>query len=200
MVKIILVSCRLYTVWSSLPLWPHFLLLFTLVIVFKSHWLPCCSLNIPDMFSFQELFSISSDPDVCSFPRYNVLLSHFLQFFAQNHPISPWVVQISNLKKCFFFILLAMVGLHCCKWAFSSCSWRGCSLVAVGRLLIVVFLVAELGLQGAGASVVVAYGPSCLAACGILLESCGPGIKPVCPALAGRFLYYWTTRGVQSLF
>ena len=82
----------------------------------------------------------------------------------------------------------------------ASSGKRGWRKQSGGRLLIVVFLVAEFGLQGAGASVVVAYEPSCLAACGILLESCGPGIKPVCPALAGRFLYYWTTRGVQSLF
>ena len=116
-------SSRLYTVWSSLPLWPHFLLLFMLVILFKSHWLPCCSLNIQDMFSFQELFSLSSDPDVCSFPRYTVSLPHFLHFFAQNHTISPWLVQILDFKKGFFFLnlFLAVVGLHCCKWAFSIC-------------------------------------------------------------------------------
>ena len=117
-------SSRLYTVWSSLPLWPHFLLLFMLVILFKSHWLPCYSLNIQDMFSFQELFSLSSDPDVCSFPRYNVSLPHFLHFFAQNHPISPWLVQILDFKKVFFFffnLFLAVVGLHCCKWVFSIC-------------------------------------------------------------------------------
>ena len=43
---------------------------------------------------------------------------------------------------------MAALGLHCCVWAFSSCSERGLLLVTVCRLLIVVAsLVAEDGLQ-----------------------------------------------------
>ena len=46
-------------------------------------------------------------------------------------------------------------------------------------------LVMEHGLWGMQASVVVAQGPSCFMACGNLP---GPGIKPVSPALQGKFL------------
>ena len=60
----------------------------------------------------------------------------------------------------FIYLFLAVLGLHCCSWAFSSCSERGLLFTAVHVLLIaVVSLVAEHGLQGAWASVVVACGP-----------------------------------------
>ena len=42
------------------------------------------------------------------------------------------------------FIHLAMVGLCCCAWAFSSCGKRGLLFVAVFRLLI---SVASLGVE-----------------------------------------------------
>ena len=42
---------------------------------------------------------------------------------------------------------MAVLGLHCCTWAFSSCSEQGLLFVAVRRLLIAVAsLVAEHGL------------------------------------------------------
>ena len=42
---------------------------------------------------------------------------------------------------------MAVLGLRCCAWAFSSCGERGLLFVAVRRLLIVVAsLVAEHGL------------------------------------------------------
>ena len=45
------------------------------------------------------------------------------------------------------YLFLAVLGLHCCTWAFSSCSERGLLFVAVRRLLIVVAsLAAENGL------------------------------------------------------
>ena len=49
----------------------------------------------------------------------------------------------------FFFLNLFLValGLHCCTWAFSSCSERGLLFVAVrGLLIVVASLVAEHGL------------------------------------------------------
>ena len=55
-----------------------------------------------------------------------------------------------ELKAIFFkivFYFLAVLGLHCCMWAFSSCSEQGVLFVAVRRLLIAVAsLVAEHGL------------------------------------------------------
>ena len=46
--------------------------------------------------------------------------------------------------KFHLFLFLAVLGLRCCAWAFSSCSEQGLLLVAVHRLLIAVAsLVAE---------------------------------------------------------
>ena len=47
----------------------------------------------------------------------------------------------------FIYLFLAVLGLRCCAWAFSSCGERGLLFVAVHELLIVVAsLVAEHGL------------------------------------------------------
>ena len=46
-----------------------------------------------------------------------------------------------------FFFFLAVLGLHCCAWAFSSCSEWGLLFIAVCSLLILVAsLVVEHGL------------------------------------------------------
>ena len=109
------------------------------------------------------------------------------------------------------------MGLRCCAQAFSSCGWRGLLFVAVRGLLIAVASRCGAWALGARASVVAAGGlSSCdmravectgCSSCGARalecrLSSCGaraqllhgmwdllgPGIKPVFPALAGRFL------------
>ena len=92
---------------------------------------------------------------------------------------------------------MAALGLRCCVRAFSSCGERGLLLVVVhGLLIAVASLVAEHGLLARG-----------LSSCGLQalehrLSSCGawayllhgmwdlprPGLEPVSPALAGRFL------------
>ena len=47
----------------------------------------------------------------------------------------------------FIYLFLAVLGLRCCAWAFSSCGERGLPFVVVRRLLIAVAsLVAEHGL------------------------------------------------------
>ena len=47
----------------------------------------------------------------------------------------------------FIYLFLAVLGLHCCTWVFSSCGEWGLLFVAVHRLLIAVAsLVAEHGL------------------------------------------------------
>ena len=59
------------------------------------------------------------------------------------------------LKKNYLFIylFLAVLGLRCCAWAFSSCGERGLLFVVVRRLLLAVAsLVAEHGLWRAGFS------------------------------------------------
>ena len=68
----------------------------------------------------------------------------------------------------FVYLFLAVLGLHCCAWAFSSCGeWGLLFLAVVGFLTAVTSLVAEraqaLGVQ---TSAVVAHGLSCSMACG----------------------------------
>ena len=47
------------------------------------------------------------------------------------------------LKK-FIYLFMAVLGLHCCAWAFSSCGERGLLFIAVhGLLIVVASLVAE---------------------------------------------------------
>ena len=47
----------------------------------------------------------------------------------------------------YLFIYLAVLGLRCCVWAFSSCGEQGLLFVAVrGLLIVVASLVAEHGL------------------------------------------------------
>ena len=70
-----------------------------------------------------------------------------------------------------------MLGLRFCARAFSSCGKWGPLFIAVhGPLTIVASLVGSTGSRRAG-SVVVAHGPSCSAACGILPDQ---GSNP-CP-------------------
>ena len=92
---------------------------------------------------------------------------------------------------------MAALGLCCCAWVFSSCSEWGLLYVAVcGLLIAVAFLVAEHGLQARRLS-------SCSSpALDLRLSSCGsrayllrsmwdlprPGLEPMSPALAHRFL------------
>ena len=78
---------------------------------------------------------------------------------------------------------MAALGLHCCTWAFSSCGEWGPLFIAVCGLLIAVTSRCRAWAPGTWASVVVAHELSRPAAHGIL-----PGLEPVSPALAGRFL------------
>ena len=73
-----------------------------------------------------------------------------------------------------------MLGICCCAWTISCCCEQVLLLVAVGGL----FLVAG-ALECVG-SVVVVPRLSCPAECEILVPR--PGIKPMSPKLAGRFL------------
>ena len=51
------------------------------------------------------------------------------------------------LINLFIYLFLAVLGLCCCSWAFSSCGERGLLFVAVrGLLIVMASLVAELGL------------------------------------------------------
>ena len=66
--------------------------------------------------------------------------------------------RVGNISICFFnkfiylffilfYLVLAVLGLRCCTWAFSSCGKQGLLFVAVhGFLIAVASLVAEHGL------------------------------------------------------
>ena len=57
------------------------------------------------------------------------------------------VVILKKILFILFYLFLAVLGLHCCAWAFSSCGGRGLLFVAVHRRLIAVAsLVVEHGL------------------------------------------------------
>ena len=58
----------------------------------------------------------------------------------------------------FIYLFLAALGLHCCAWAFSSCSERGLLFIAVRGLLIAVASRCGARALGTRASVVVAHG------------------------------------------
>ena len=89
---------------------------------------------------------------------------------------------------CFFlkfiYLFLAALGLRFCARAFFSCGKWGPLLIAVrGPLTIAASLVAEHGLQTRRLS-------SCGSRAQLLRgtwDPPGPGLEPVCPALAGRF-------------
>ena len=77
----------------------------------------------------------------------------------------------------FFFLLLAVLSLHCCLWAFSNCDKWGLLFIVGCRLLIsVASLLMEHGLQG---SVAVAHRLSCPEECGIFPDQ-GSNPCPLC--------------------
>ena len=74
-----------------------------------------------------------------------VSLPKFILFLVSNF-ILLWVENIFYLFFFFFifFLFLAVLGLRCCVWAFSSCGKRGLLFAAVlGLLTVVVSLVEE---------------------------------------------------------
>ena len=84
----------------------------------------------------------------------------------------------------YLFIYLAVLGLHFCARAFSSCSERGPLFIAVrGPLTVMASLVGEHRLQMRRLS-------SCGSRAQLLRgmwDPPRPGLEPVSPALAGRF-------------
>ena len=76
------------------------------------------------------------------------------------------------------YVCMAVLGLHFCARAFSSCGERGhSSSRAVGLSLSQPLPLRSTGSRRAG-SVVVAHGPSCSAACGIFPDQ-GPNPCPL---------------------
>ena len=94
---------------------------------------------------------------------------------------APWCF----LKNKFIYLFLAVLGLHCCAWAFSSCGKWGLLFAVCGLLIAVASVVAEHGLQTCRfqqlqyvGSVAVARRLSCSVACGIFLDQ-GSNLCPL---------------------
>ena len=98
-------------------------------------------------------------------------------------------------KFIYLFIFLAALGLRCCVQAFPSCGEQELPFVAVrGLLIAVASLVAEHGLQGFSSCGSRALERR-LSSCGTrpqllrgMWDLPGPGLEPMPPALADRFL------------
>ena len=71
-----------------------------------------------------------------------------LPIFSSRSFMASYLIFKYFLKICFIFIylLLAVLGLHCCMRAFSSCGEQGLLFVAVHRLLAAVASLVEHGL------------------------------------------------------
>ena len=101
----------------------------------------------------------------------------FFLFFFLTHAVEFCFVFFFNLFYLFIILFLAVLGLRFCARAFSSCGERGPLFIAMrGPLTIAAYLVAEHNSRRAG-SVVVAHGPSCSTAYGIVPDQ---GSNP-CP-------------------
>ena len=105
------------------------------------------------------------------------------------------LISIIFLSFIYAIYFLAVMGLHCCPWAFSSYGEWGLFFVVLHRLLIAVdSSVVEHRLQGVQASAVVALGLSCSAACGIFPDQ---GWEP---CTGRRILHHWTNREAPHLY
>ena len=112
----------------------------------------------------------------CSMLRYFFLDLFYALLFSKN------------------YLFLAVLGLCCCPWAFSNCSERSCSLVALHGLLIVVASLAAEHRLSSCVWVLVAWGMWGLP---------WSGIKPMSPALAGGFFfffYHWAIKEALIFF
>ena len=111
---------------------------------------------------------------------YTPPLSHYHDFF----------------KKIYLFLFLVALGLCCCTGTSSSCGERGLLFIAVRGLLIAGASLVQHGLQARGlSSCVLQTLERRLSSCGAqaqllrgMWDLPGPGLEPVSPALAGRFL------------
>ena len=68
------------------------------------------------------------------------------------------------------YLILAVLSLRYSAWAFFSCELELFLFAVCGLLIAVASLIAEHGLWGSWASVVVAQGLGCSLACGISLD------------------------------
>ena len=136
-------------------------------------WEICCHSDIFPHHS-KVLFSLFSKFFYLSLVfRSLIVTCHSVDFFGfivfEIHSPSWILFLFCFVFKDLFIYFMAALGLHCCARAFYSCGEWGLlsSCSEWERLIAVISIVLEHGLQGAWASVVAAPGPSCPTACGI---------------------------------
>ena len=116
-----------------------------------------------------------------------MLLSPLLMMLPLSLLFSLVIVNYSDKLLFFFFFLnkfiylfLAVLGLRFCARAFSSCGEQGPLFIAVRRpFTVAASLVAERRLSSCGSRAQLLRG---------MWDLPRPGLEPVSPALAGRFL------------
>ena len=126
---------------------------------------------------------------------------HLLFFFSTKYHFLLTARETSGFRRhifCLFSCLfLALLGLCCYAWPFSSFGGlrsRATQVVVCRLLIAVASLVEEQGLQDPWASVGVAYGLS------LLWDLARPGIKPVTLCCARVTLNHWTTTEACKTF
>ena len=87
--------------------------------------------------------------------------------------------QIEWYSKLYFYLFLAVLGLHCCMQASSLCSEQRLLSSWEHRLTVVAFLVAEHRPSSRGARASLPHS---------MQDFPGPGIEPMSPALVGGYL------------
>ena len=126
---------------------------------------------------------------------YLLLLKFFLSILLF---ISNFILCIALLPDCVLFAVLhfsfflAVLGLCCCAWAFSSCSELEALFIAMhGLLPAAASLAVEHRLQAHKLQQLPEHGLSSCAWDYLLHSTWNlsePGIGPMCPAFAGKFL------------
>ena len=89
----------------------------------------------------QQTFDASNDDRILGSSWFgNPEKSEPCEEFETVCPVRQTVSATFTFLKIFinFFVVLAVLGLHCFVWAFSSCSEPGSFFIAVCRLLIAV--------------------------------------------------------------
>ena len=135
------------------------------------------------MHSYRIFFLVMRTFKIYSLSHFQMCNTVLLAVVAMLCMTSPWLLYFFSIYL-FLFIFMAVLSLHFCARAFSSCGKRGPLFTAVrGPLTIVASPVGEHRLQmrrlsNCGSRAQLLHG---------MWDLPRPGLEPVSPALAGRF-------------